>query len=51
MAAPHVTLTFSPHISHATCQGRQPSDSGEKKIKRFYLYGRGGHLGHVTRTI
>ena len=33
-------------------RGRQPSGSGEEVFKGFFTtYGRGGHLGHMTRTI
>ena len=25
--------------------------SGEEVLKIFYIYGRGGHIGHVTWTV
>ena len=37
---------------HTKSQGHLPSGSGEEDFKRvFTIYGHGGHLGHVTRTI
>ena len=37
---------------HAKSQGHRPSGSGEEDFLRvFTIYGHGGHLGHVTRTI
>ena len=37
---------------HTKSQGHQPSGSGEEDFLRvFTIYGRGGHLGHVTKTI
>ena len=38
---------------HTKSQGNWPSGSGEEdsSLKVFTIYGRGGHLGHVTRTI
>ena len=31
-------------------QGHRPSGSGEEEFKMiFTIYGRGGHLGHVTK--
>ena len=37
---------------HTKSQGHRPSGSGEEDFQRvFTIYGRGGHLGHVTRTI
>ena len=37
---------------HTTSQGHQPSGSGEEDFLRvFTIYGRGGHLGHATKTI
>ena len=34
---------------HAKFQDHRTSGSGEKtKLKVFIIYGRGGHLGHVT---
>ena len=33
-------------------QGHRPSGSGEEDfLKVFTIYGRGGHLGHVTKTV
>ena len=35
---------------HTKSQGHQPSGSGEEDFERvFTIYGRGGHLGHVTK--
>ena len=37
---------------HTKSQGHQPSGSGEEDFLRvFTIYGRGGHLGHVTTVI
>ena len=37
---------------HTNLQGNRSSSSEKKKIfKGFLLYGRGGHLGHVTSII
>ena len=37
---------------HTKSQGHRPSGSGEEDFWRvFTIYGRGGHLGHVTKTI
>ena len=37
---------------HTKSQGYRPSGSGEEDFLRvFTIYGRGGHLGHVTKTI
>ena len=37
---------------HTKSQGHRPSGSGEEDFLRvFTIYGRGGHLGHVTKTI
>ena len=37
---------------HAKFQDHRTSDSGEEDfLKVFTIYGRGGHLGHVTWTI
>ena len=37
---------------HTKFQGHRPSGSGEEDFLRvFTIYGRGGHLGHVTKTI
>ena len=32
-------------------QGHRPSGSGEEVLKGFIIYGHGGHLGNVTKTI
>ena len=37
---------------HTKSQGHGPSGSGEEDfLKAFTIYGRGGHLGHVTSSI
>ena len=37
---------------HTKSQGHRPSGSGEEDfLSVFTIYGRGGHLGHVTKTI
>ena len=37
---------------HTKSQGHWPSGSGEEDFKRvFTIYGHGGYLGQVTRTI
>ena len=37
---------------HAKFQYHRASGSGEQDfLKVFTIYGRGGHLGHVTKTI
>ena len=37
---------------HTKSQGHRPSGSGEEDFLRvFTIYGHGGHLGHVTKTI
>ena len=37
---------------HTKSQGHRPSGSGEEDFFRvFTIYGRGGHLGHVTKII
>ena len=36
---------------HTKSQGHGPSGSGEDFWRVFTIYGRDGHLGHVTRTI
>ena len=37
---------------HTKSRGHRPSGSGEEDFERvFTIYGRGGHLGHVTRPI
>ena len=39
-------------MPHAKSQGHRPSGSGEEDFLRvFTKYGRGRHLGHVTKTI
>ena len=34
---------------HAKFRGNRPAGSGEDYIRVFSIYGRGDHLGHVTR--
>ena len=35
---------------HAKFRGNRPAGSGEEDLLRvFTIYGRGGHLGHVTQ--
>ena len=36
---------------HTKFQDHRTSGSGEDFLKVFTIYGHGGHLGHVTRTI
>ena len=37
---------------HTKFRGNRPAGSGEEDFLRvFTIYGHGGHLGHVTRTI
>ena len=37
---------------HTKFRGNRPAGSGEKGFRRvFTIYGRGGHLGHVTSII
>ena len=37
---------------HTKFRGNRPAGSGEGDFLRFFsIYGHGGHLGHVTRTI
>ena len=37
---------------HTKSKGHQHSGSGEEDLKNvFTIYGRGGNLGHVTKTI
>ena len=37
---------------HTKFQGHWPFGSGEEdSFKVFPIYGHGGHLGHVTRTV
>ena len=33
---------------HTKFHGKRPAGSGEDFIRVFTIYGRGGHLGHVT---
>ena len=33
---------------HTKFRGNQPAGSGEAFLSVFTIYGRGGHLGHVT---
>ena len=36
---------------HTKSQGHRPSGSGEEDfLQVFTIYGRGGHLGNVTKT-
>ena len=35
---------------HTKSQGHRPSGSGEDFLRVFTIHGRGGHLGHVTKT-
>ena len=34
---------------HAKFRGNRPAGSREDLLKVFTIYGRGGHLGHVTQ--
>ena len=37
---------------HTKFLGNQPAGSGEEDFRRFFtIYGRGGHLGHVTSNM
>ena len=36
---------------HTKFRGNRPTGSGEDIFRVFIIYGRGGHLGHVTWTI
>ena len=36
---------------HAKFHDHRTSGSGEEDFKSFTIYGRGGHVGHVTWTI
>ena len=37
---------------HTKFLGHRPFGSGEEDFLRFFtIYGHGGHLGHVTRTV
>ena len=33
---------------HTKFRGNRPAGSGEDLLRVFTIYGRGGHLGHVT---
>ena len=33
---------------HVKFRGNRPAGSGEDFLRVFTIYGRGGHLGHVT---
>ena len=33
---------------HTMFRGNRPAGSGEDLLRVFTIYGRGGHLGHVT---
>ena len=39
------------HMLHTKFQGHLPFGSREDFFKFFTIYGHGGHLGHVTRTV
>ena len=50
----HFTKLGRPNIPivHTKSQGIRPSDSGKEEVyKVSTIYGRGGHFGHVTRTV
>ena len=34
---------------HTKFRENRPADSGEDFLRVFTIYGRGGHLGHVTQ--
>ena len=34
---------------HAKLRENRPAGSGEEFLRAFTIYGRGGHLGHVTQ--
>ena len=34
---------------HTNFRENRPAGSGEEDFEGFYIYGRGGHLGHVTQ--
>ena len=36
---------------HTKFSGNRPAGSGEDFCRFFTIYGRGGHLGHVTSTM
>ena len=36
---------------HAKFRGNRPVGSGEDFLRVFTIYGRGGHLGHVTKML
>ena len=39
-------------MQHTKFQGHRSFGSGEEDFLRFlFIYGHGGHLGHVTRTV
>ena len=39
-------------MMHTKFQGHRPFDSGDEDLLRFFIiYGHGGHLSHVTRTV
>ena len=39
-------------VLHTKFRGNRPAGSGEEDFLRgFTIYGRGGHLGHVTSTM
>ena len=35
-------------MPHTKFRGNGPANSGEEVCRVFTIYGRGGHLGHVT---
>ena len=36
---------------HTKFRGNRPAGSGEDFLRVFTIYGRGGHLGHVTQML
>ena len=36
---------------HTKFRGNWPAGSGEEDLRVFTIYGRGSHLGHVTRIM
>ena len=36
-------------MPHTKFHGSRPAGSGEEDFEGFKIYGRGGHLGHVTQ--
>ena len=36
---------------HAKFHGHWSTGSGEEVLKIFTIYGRGGHIGHITWTV